>query len=87
VGLKMKKFQIFVPLPDVRPDWLRKIICVMYFPLITPIIIFLFLVFFVIRKFEYSAKEELKATWYSFYVSCWTGVDIDYMEYHNKYSK
>jgi ABC-type transport system involved in cytochrome c biogenesis permease subunit len=87
VGLKMKKFQIFVPLPDVRPDWLRKIICVIYFPLVTPIIAFLFLVFLMIRKLEYSAKEVLKAIWYSFYVSCWIGVDIDYMEYHNKYSK
>jgi hypothetical protein len=83
----MKNFNIIAPLPDIRPDWLRKFICVLYFPLITPVLMMALLFFAVIDKVEHNMSTELKIIGDSFYKACWTGVDISYTEASKKYSK
>ena len=83
----MKKYEIFVPLPDIRPNWLRKIICILYFPIVTPIILAFFLVFIIFGLSKYGMVTEFKAIRDSFYVACWTGNDIDYSDCIIKYSK
>ena len=62
-------------LPELRPNWVRKLFCIFYFPLVT-IGIFWWLVpiFMIVERM--SLKKALHDLWWYFYVSCWVGVNI-----------
>lgn len=60
-------FKIWVPLPQVRPHWMRIIITTIYLPMVMPFIIALHIIVAII--------QGCVACWTDLIVPCYTGTD------------
>ena len=72
--------KIFYPLPEIRPNWLRKFICILYFPIIVPVIILWALIislFSAVINLVISLINDITISvyviWRKFIVACWKG--------------
>ena len=69
--MNTNEYKIIVPLDEVQPDWVRKLICIVYYPIVTPII--LIAAIFCSMFGKYTIKDNIVYAWKHFYVKCWKG--------------
>lgn len=74
------EFKLMVPLPDIRPHLLRQLICLIYFPVVVPLLVTVGLLLNLIV----AMYETFIEIWTDFIFPCWTGIELGKYKKDNK---